>query len=530
MSSNTEEQGGGAPLSAAPLYVTIGPPCSGKTTLLQQAQVKDVALDNQPSVFIPIETPYFTAEKRPKWMNKTIFGRSLAQRVQQEDQAELRLVLQRLQKNITVEQMQESFQTLPSKNSEYNTTIVPKLVQTVEKFGSTPLPPTVDLFIQQSIYLPDQRTNLTGLESVQIQLENTSVQQAVAWGNTNTRPNEYKVAMEMAARQGRPVHFIVYGEESEHVEDDVIDMQATYDDLLYRNLNRLLQTGRYIPATVIWDMRQRSIDLVDRAIRAWKRDQDKILNAASLEPTTEPNNTQSNSDPEPMDVNASSAEQTAASDAMLSTTQVKRMTKMDLHRYLAGAINFDMKEDRTVVVRNITQHRKPRCNATRAWNNMGRGRDFRPWDRGGSRREQAYSGRGYRPARSYGGRPPNRWSGNASTNRTQGGREPTFAQGRGPPVNRTQYGRSANRWNGRSSASRSRGTSSWNRGYGRPPSNRSSGGPTSGRSQCSSPGREPTPDGRPDGWSSPGRGGPSRPSSGSKAGSPLKRTRPADET
>ena len=44
--------------------------------------------------------------------------------------------------------------------------------------------------------------------------------QALAWGNTNTRPSDYKTALTAAASAGRPVHFVVY-------RDDEMAIQAT---------------------------------------------------------------------------------------------------------------------------------------------------------------------------------------------------------------------------------------------------------------------------------------------------------------
>ncbi|KAL7528710.1 hypothetical protein ACHAXR_002588, partial [Thalassiosira sp. AJA248-18] len=130
----------------------------------------------------------------------------------------------------------------------------------------------------------------------------------ISWGNTNTRPREFQSALEAAVLSGRPVEFIVFGGMEacdmirEHIsrreyrkmshghdeenaaggtnaktnnaegENDTekqsllclpkVDRQT----LLVRNLQRLLQTGKYIPSNAIADAMVRVESLLTSAV------------------------------------------------------------------------------------------------------------------------------------------------------------------------------------------------------------------------------------------------------------------------
>jgi hypothetical protein len=84
-----------------PLYITIGPPCSGKTTWIRKQsdtvaeeptspKIMDVCIDDQPGVYHGIPTAFFLPEtvysdnsstQRHECLSNVIFGRSIKERM-----------------------------------------------------------------------------------------------------------------------------------------------------------------------------------------------------------------------------------------------------------------------------------------------------------------------------------------------------------------------------------------------------------------------------------------------------------------
>jgi tRNA uridine 5-carbamoylmethylation protein Kti12 len=92
---------------AAPLYITVGPQCAGKTTFLTQLEqrlsttIEDITLDEQLDVYVQVPTEYFLqAEEegmKDSFLQRHIQGKTLASRIYDlESNGELRAILQRL--------------------------------------------------------------------------------------------------------------------------------------------------------------------------------------------------------------------------------------------------------------------------------------------------------------------------------------------------------------------------------------------------------------------------------------------------
>jgi hypothetical protein len=435
--------------SVNPIYITIGPPCAGKTTWIAQAAtttdqdvgddatashssnhqnsskistrtatttIQDISLDDQMGVYHALPCRYFLdpeiilqkqqQQEQEKHRNinnsdtknqesediailQTVFyGKTIVQRIQEHEQLELRLVLQRINQKITASQFASALtdaMSVTHHSDDIKRTIVTEYISVMEEElillhtqdsttnttteHSMLVPKTVDLFVREAIFRPDAVNSTTALERAYDALrfaitnDNTTAAVAVAWGNTNTKPSDYKFALQMAAETNRPVYFVVYkddltitrlkernpnatearsgsntrevdrkykrcndtvlnqydhdtfndkkkdGEEIEDpgmviFEDDVFDLFAeNFRELLHRNLQRFFHSGRYVPATVIWDMRIRTAESVRRVVDMWKHER-------------------------------------------LDRSQ--RMTKLEFHQCLARMINFEMSNDRTV--------------------------------------------------------------------------------------------------------------------------------------------------------------------------------------
>mmetsp|Transcript_17063 Transcript_17063/g.25700 ORF Transcript_17063/g.25700 Transcript_17063/m.25700 type:complete len:628 (+) Transcript_17063:82-1965(+) len=105
----------------------------------------------------------------------------------------------------------------------------------------------------------------------------------VAWGNTNSKARDYVSALEVAEYSKRPVYFVPYAD-LEYLNDGAISSrdEAEKDEgspssstlflprigiktLVYRNVKRLIETGKYIPTKAIIDTTIRVSQLVQKA-------------------------------------------------------------------------------------------------------------------------------------------------------------------------------------------------------------------------------------------------------------------------
>ena len=107
---------GNSPQSKAPLYISVGPPTSGKTTWLrnlrdqapnQASALVDVSLDDQPNVYVPIPTALFCLTpmemERPdlpqeyqNLLRSSLYQKTVQERILSGEHQEHRLVFQRL--------------------------------------------------------------------------------------------------------------------------------------------------------------------------------------------------------------------------------------------------------------------------------------------------------------------------------------------------------------------------------------------------------------------------------------------------
>mmetsp|Transcript_12732 Transcript_12732/g.18717 ORF Transcript_12732/g.18717 Transcript_12732/m.18717 type:complete len:409 (+) Transcript_12732:122-1348(+) len=281
-----------------PIYITIGPQCSGKTTFLSQLQeritndstqkILDVAIDDEPHVYTRVDARYFIELERynDRFLNRCIHSKSIASRIA--EQEELRAILQRiagrLSRNafesiITRIYRNHSLDALSRQNrnlnvtedtirEDYHTQVGQTAIEVVEEFVGQRIPDQIDLFCVETLFRPNPRTNRTAVQTAQNKLHHMAKTSsaAMSWGNTNTRPREYKTALSAAASSGRQVYFIVYGSAS-RVSNGVFLPALEFSELYRRNINRLLRTGRFVPAKAIWDASQRIDGFVETVLR-----------------------------------------------------------------------------------------------------------------------------------------------------------------------------------------------------------------------------------------------------------------------
>lgn len=325
--------------SIQPLYITIGPPCSGKTTWIRNRssatvlepngpKIVDICIDDQPGVYHRIPSDYLlpnvddkngTATVRQQCLSKVLFGRATTARIN--ELTELRAIVFR-------------FANITTKADFRNSSIVSPLVvevveETISEFESKQqpilLPITIDLFVVDAIFRSSPTLNnaqnkmndnvddvpsLSALERVEQLLYDAPVSTPIAFGNTNSRATDYVKALQMALELKRPVHFVVYcDDKNENIDKDLFDLtvEEGIKGLIRRNVYRFLQTGRYVPEQVITDMRNRTQNLINDFIRRQR---------------SFPSNTE---------------------------IDVQKLNKLEFHQHLARLAGFIMNDERIII-------------------------------------------------------------------------------------------------------------------------------------------------------------------------------------
>ncbi|GKZ01064.1 hypothetical protein MPSEU_001058100 [Mayamaea pseudoterrestris] len=332
------------------LVITIGPPACGKTTWLKRRGISDVTLDDQPGVHVAIDRiEYLLASRYTKGkrlaleereiinrLNRTMFHeKSVLERLATPKEVELTAIIMRLQNKITASRLKSLLPPTPVSNL---------LCAAVEDYiqshaSSTPirLCRTLDLFVVESLFRGGMLDRATQA------LHNHTESSRVAWGNTNTLPRDYACALEMASQQQRPVFFCIcepfdasYTEKTSNTtpgdsngNKSVYDLRVeSFKVLLTRSIDRLVRTGRYVPAQVIYDMNER-----------WKGTLLQVKAALQLEVELE--------EAEAGDVIDVALE---PNDAIMNKpfVQLGRVSQFDLHRHLAQLAGYDMDRHRRV--------------------------------------------------------------------------------------------------------------------------------------------------------------------------------------
>lgn len=294
--------GGAQPI--APLYITVGPPTSGKTTWLRKLKEQaphgteallDISLDDCPNVYVPVPYPLLCltpAEMEgpelpyeyQQWLSQSYYQRTVAERILSEEHQELRLVLLRLSGKISSEEFQRSLWSFHSSTFNHQEDsrdriefVLKTVVESVENLMGNQavfqaIPKTVNLFVEEALFHKDPLVphgEWSGVERALSLLQDTPTNVPLSWGNTNTQPSDYIVPLSIAAEQGRPVHFCVYGDENTVASDEkhFYLPKLEFRELIDRNLHRLIQTGQYIPCKVIDGLAVRAENLVTAAMQ-----------------------------------------------------------------------------------------------------------------------------------------------------------------------------------------------------------------------------------------------------------------------
>lgn len=260
----------------------------------------DVTIDDQLGVYrkVPIElflcdpwNPNIDLKPFESILHTQIFGKSLGQRIFSEENDEMRWVVQRITGQISAGDFKLKIQTLSQRQQDtrkryylllsqdgkqdldsekdWTEILIMAVELGVENPPSTGLKShtttTADLFISEAIfktYTVEGQNMESAVNRAVLQLNllasNPSLLDptaCLAWGNTNTRPNDYVAALEAAMSSNRPIEFVPYAESDKDpgISTGLYLPYVGLEELFRRNVQRFIQTGRYIPCRAIID-------------------------------------------------------------------------------------------------------------------------------------------------------------------------------------------------------------------------------------------------------------------------------------
>ena len=313
------------------IYITVGPQCSGKTTMLKQVFGEDpggvdITIDDQEMVYISVPTNYFLldpsdSDSPPAISNEhfslhtEVLGKTIQERINDSSNDELRNVIRRMGGKLSAEE----FDSLIRGNGEQHEDFISAVEDTM-RTNDVCLPENVDMFVVESIFRPRPLHLMRTMTGEVFNHSSSALDAAldllksyandshlhptitpIAWGNTNTRPREYASALEAAMLSRRPVEFIAFGgmdacdmihknmTKREYRKAHEIDSEVQrncseqpYQDqskvlslpklsrpeLFKRNLHRFIKSGRYIPSNAINDATVRVESLLASAVSA----------------------------------------------------------------------------------------------------------------------------------------------------------------------------------------------------------------------------------------------------------------------
>eukprot|EP00535_Pseudo-nitzschia_heimii_P010005 CAMPEP_0197179422 /NCGR_PEP_ID=MMETSP1423-20130617/4376_1 /TAXON_ID=476441 /ORGANISM="Pseudo-nitzschia heimii, Strain UNC1101" /LENGTH=447 /DNA_ID=CAMNT_0042629333 /DNA_START=346 /DNA_END=1686 /DNA_ORIENTATION=+ len=273
-----------ATTDAAPVYITIGPQCCGKSSFLKEFKentIKDISLDDQRDVYVPIQTETFlhaydakaadddADDKQVKLLQRVYHGKTLAERIR--ENIELILILRRWNDDSTAADFERRIKSYYEER-KYSESVALKLIEAVEEFLSNKpsLPKRTDVFVLESLFKPHPEIGQSAIKRSYEELRETPRHIPVAWGNTNSKTKDYEKVLEICHQKRRPLHFIVchptcsrQGASDADNESELLTLPwLPFEELLKRNLNRLQSQGRFVPSNAIADCCQRVTALI----------------------------------------------------------------------------------------------------------------------------------------------------------------------------------------------------------------------------------------------------------------------------
>lgn len=264
----------------------------------ESIQGVDVTIDDQLGVYekVPLKlffcdpwNPNMDLKPFESVLNKSIYGKSLGQRIFSAENDEMRWVIQRLTGQISANDFKLQIQILSQRKQDTRkkyylvlsydgkedldsekdwTEVFTQVVETlIQSQGSlcARMSTTADVFITEAIFKTLQLENghvqsalnraITELHSLATDPSLLYANACVSWGNTNSKPHDYLAALEAAVASKRPVDFIPFidPDKSPGITSGLYLPYVGIEELFRRNLQRFVTSGRYIPCRAIID-------------------------------------------------------------------------------------------------------------------------------------------------------------------------------------------------------------------------------------------------------------------------------------
>lgn len=177
-----------------PKYFT-GPQCCGKSSFLldyKNGTIKDISLDDQKDVYVPIPTKVFLGaydskgvdakidEKSDELIQQIYQGRTLAERIR--ENVELILILRRWNGDSTASDFERRVMNFYEERKLHRS-VATALVEAVEKFLSKQpdLPRETAVFVLESLFKPHPQTRQSAIQKAHEELRETPRHIPVAW-------------------------------------------------------------------------------------------------------------------------------------------------------------------------------------------------------------------------------------------------------------------------------------------------------------------------------------------------------------
>jgi len=263
----------------------------------------DVSIDDQEGVYIKIPSYLFVTNEKyskkiegdsdQKLLQTMLHNKTVAERIYDDSNNEMRWVMKRLLNKITPEEFRVNIinsTNIEEENLKLNLLIEKQEGQNSQKYNLAEFlidavedcvtdikgenfTKYADLFVVEAIFRNDSSKSLQhegkgncvslgksstelrmgGLKSAITKFNNlacnrTTKSSAIAWGNTNSKPSDYIAILEAAERSARPVYFIPFiQKERFKIKNGLCLPWIPFQQLINRNVKRLYNDGRYVP-------------------------------------------------------------------------------------------------------------------------------------------------------------------------------------------------------------------------------------------------------------------------------------------
>ena len=171
-----------------------GPQCCGKSSFLRDhegGKIKDICLDDQRDVYVPISTELFlraydekdnrgSLEEPESILHQVYQGKTLLERIR--ENIELILILRRWNRDSSASDFDRRIRSYYQERN-LKTSVADALIATVEDFLSTnpELPREVDVFVLESLFKSHPETRQSAIQKAYEELRKTPKHIPVAW-------------------------------------------------------------------------------------------------------------------------------------------------------------------------------------------------------------------------------------------------------------------------------------------------------------------------------------------------------------